>query len=158
MAMVFKVFMKKGWQGFTLLELLVTISIIGILIGVASVSFSTAQKRGRDSRRQADMKAMQTSLEQCYALDTQYPASVVKGTPLTCFGAAVTMNLVPSDPKDTGTYVYTYTVVPTTLSGYCICALLENPGAGNAFGVGANGVCSWSGTGTKNYFCVSNQQ
>lgn len=160
MAMVFKIFMKKGRQGFTLLELLVTISIIGILIGVGSVSFSTAQKRGRDSRRQSDMKAMQTSLEQCYALDTQYPASAVKSTPLTCFGAAVTMNLVPSDPKDTGSYVYTYTVNAGTIkTSYCLCAKLENLGTGNANTAGAAGVCSWDADGTGNdYFCVSNQQ
>ena len=147
--------MKRGRQGFTLLELLVTISIIGILIGVGSVSFSTAQKRGRDSRRQADMKAMQTSLEQCYALDTRYPASVTEGSALTCFGTAVTMNSVPSDPKDT--YVYTYTVNAAAIkTSYCLCALMETVGSGNANTAGAVGVCALGGT--KNYFCVSNQQ
>lgn len=154
MAMVFKVFMKKGRQGFTLLELLVTISIIGILIGVGSVSFSTAQKKGRDSRRQADMKAMQTSLEQCYALDTKYPASADEGSALTCIGGAVTMNSVPYDPKNTGSYVYTYTVAGTT--SYCLCALMETTGSGNASSAGAAGVCAWGGA--KSYFCVSNQQ
>ena len=149
--------MKKGRQGFTLLELLVTISIIGILIAVGSVSFSTAQKRGRDSRRQADMKAVQAALEQYYALTNAYPAAVASGGNI-AYLTNTLMNVVPYDPKNTaGTYVYTYTVVPTTLSGYCICALLENPGAGNASSVGAVGVCTWGGI-TKSYFCVSNQQ
>lgn len=149
--------MKKGRQGFTLLELLVTISIIGILIGVGSVSFSTAQKKGRDSRRQADMKAVQTSLEQCYALDTRYPASVTEGSALTCFGTAVTMNSVPYDPKNTGSYDYTYTVNADTIkTNYCLCALMETVGSGNANSAGAAGVCALGGT--KNYFCVSNQQ
>lgn len=149
--------MKKGRQGFTLLELLVTISIIGILIGVGSVSFSTAQKKGRDSRRQADMKAIQTSLEQCYALDTRYPASADEGSSLTCFGTAVTMNSVPYDPKNTGSYNYTYNVNAAAIkTSYCLCAKLENSGMGNANTVGAAGVCDLGGT--KDYFCVSNQQ
>ena len=151
-------------KGFTLLELLVTISIIGILIGIGSVSFSTAQKKGRDSRRQGDMQAIQKSLEQCYALDNRYPptSGVVSGSALSCaVSTASVMNQVPFDPKNiAGSYVYTYTAVPVTFSGYCLCSHLENLGTGNANNtVGAAGVCSWDTDGTGNdYFCVSNQQ
>jgi len=146
--------MKKG---FTLLELLVTISIIGLLLGIGAVSFSTAQKRGRDSRRQGDMKAIQKSLEQCYSLDTKYPQTAAPDSSLDCAdGTTTTMNQVPSDPQSTGIYTYTVDTDPATV--YCLCALLENLGTGNADTEGANGVCSWETTTDNNYFCVSNQQ
>jgi len=141
--------------GFTLLELLVVISIIGILLAVGSVSFSTAQKKGRDSRRQADMTAVQKSLEQYYSLATAYPSDVSSGGSISYSGSTL-MNVVPDDPKGSGSYTYTYTAVPTTLSGYCYCAYLETSGTGNADSAGSDGVCSWNGT--KDYFCVSNQQ
>jgi len=144
--------MKKG---FTLLELLVTISIIGILLAIGSVSFSTAQKRGRDSRRQGDMKAVQKSLEQCFALDTEYPQTVSSGSTLDCTGGASTMNQVPDDPKPAE--VYTYTVDANPATTYCLCAGLENLGTGNADSVGAGGACSFATT-DNDYFCVSSQQ
>jgi len=142
-------------KGFTLLELLVVISIIGILLGIGSVSFSTAQKKGRDSRRQGDMTAIQKSLEEYYALTNGYPASVTSGGSITYLTNTL-MNLVPYDPKNSGTYVYTYTVdAPAVKTAYCLCAIVENASAANASG-NASGVCIW--TGTKDRFCVSNQQ
>lgn len=143
-------------KGFTLLELLVVISIIGILMGIGSVSFSTAQKKGRDSRRQGDMKAIQKALEECYSVDTKYPAAAPFGSDLTCTAGQTTMNQVPYDPKNTGTYVYTYTKDANPATAYCLCAKLENTGTGNASTAGGSGNCAYVANG--NYFCVSNQQ
>ena len=146
--------MKTNQKGFTLLELLVTISIIGILLAVGAVSFTTAQKRGRDSRRQADAKAIQKSLEQCYAIDTAYPAAVTSGSSLSCSGGEIVMNVAPDDPKS-DTYSYSYSVSAAN-DAYCFCAQLENITAGNASDAGSNGICSFSSD--DEYFCVSNQQ
>ncbi|MEA3355290.1 MAG: prepilin-type N-terminal cleavage/methylation domain-containing protein [Patescibacteria group bacterium] len=135
--------MKKTYlysQGFTLLELLVTISIIGILIAIGSVSFSTAQKRGRDSRRRADLKAIQKSLEQCYSLSSTYPISLAGvGSAITC-SSETTMRAVPADPKSS---TQAYIKVGTWGVGYQLCADLEDDG-------------SW--TGAEQDICVYNQQ
>lgn len=142
-------------KGFTLLELLVTISVIGILVSVLASSFTTAQQRGRDTKRRADLLEIQKSLEQCYALNGTYPlvTDVVSGSPLSC-GTQTTMNFVPNDPKNTGNYVYTYSVNAAS-DGYCTCALLEKADAGNADTAGASGICSLT---VGDYQCVSNLQ
>jgi len=140
-------------RGFTLIELLVVISVIGILVSIITSSFTTSQKRGRDTKRRADLQAIQKSLEQCYALNSLYPAvaQVVSGSPLIC-GTQTTMNLIPSDPKSTGVYTYSTTA---ELDAYCYCALLEQTGGGNANTAGGGGLCSLT---AGDYQCVANQQ
>lgn len=59
--------------GFTLIELLVVISIIAILTTVATVSYTDAQKKSRDSKRKADMAAIQQALEVFYSDRGAYP-------------------------------------------------------------------------------------
>ena len=50
-------------KGFTLIEMLVVISLIGILATLALVSDSAVQKQTRDTVRKSDLKQYQTSLE-----------------------------------------------------------------------------------------------
>ena len=52
-----------GRQGFTLIEMLVVISLIGILAAIALVSFTSSQKQARDVVRKSDLKQYQTVLE-----------------------------------------------------------------------------------------------
>lgn len=68
---------KMRKNGFTLLELLVVIGIIGILVSLITVSFSNAQKISRDSRRRQDLVSIQNAMEQYYAAnDFEYPGCV----------------------------------------------------------------------------------
>ncbi len=142
----------KDRRGFTLLELLIVIAIIGILVAMGTVSYSTAQKRARDSKRQGDMKAIQNAFEQYYAAHNgSYP------TTCPASGGSLTIQtgntfIIPTDPKG-GSYTYTGSGCNTLPAGtqYCYCALLEM-GGGNS---GAN--CDFTAA-TKNYFCVKNLQ
>jgi prepilin-type N-terminal cleavage/methylation domain len=70
-------------KGFTLVELLVVISIIGLLSTIAVVSLGSARAKARDGKRIADVKQISTSLEQYYADQGGYPPSnlVTAGTP-----------------------------------------------------------------------------
>ena len=157
MAMVYSMVNLK--KGFTLIELLVAISIIAILTVVSVAGYMTAQKRGRDVKRKGDARSIQQALEQCYTLDGQYPAAVTPGSALTCGTSQTVINLVPYDPKNSGTYTYTgkYSVAANRLS-YCLCFLLEKTGSGNAAVLGSGGSCTYLNGATSNYQCVNSQQ
>lgn len=127
--------------GFTLLELLVVISIIGILVAMGAASFSVAQKQGRDARRRGDMKAYQNCMEQCYAAGTSTYASG------TCHSAPYSCNSGLADPV--GTNPYNFAPVAASYTG---CAYMDN-GKGNS-----NNNTFSSTTAPLNWFCVRNQQ
>lgn len=57
--------MKKN--GFTLIEILVVVAIIGLLATLGIVSFQASMRRSRDATRIAEIKAMQNAAEQFYA-------------------------------------------------------------------------------------------
>lgn len=134
-------------SGFTLFELLVSISIIGILIALGTVSFTTAQQSGRDSRRRSDVTGIRNALEQYYAKNTGYPAS--------CSDSAEVVEVLPNgfpvDPKN-GDPNYVYEI-DCSASTYCACALLEREGTGNS----ATDDCTDFVT-NGDYFCAQNLQ
>lgn len=66
---------SRDKKGFTVVELMVTISIIGILSTITFASFSQAQKKARIARRISDLKQMQVALEYYYAVNRSYPNS-----------------------------------------------------------------------------------
>jgi len=67
--------MQKAKEGFTLIELMVAISIIAILAAIGIVVYSRAQLLARDSRRKEDLRAVSTALTLFYTANGRYPAS-----------------------------------------------------------------------------------
>lgn len=133
-------------KGFTLLELLVVIGIIGILVALGTVAYSTTQISGRNARRKQDLVAIQNALEQYYSANSfSYPSGSCK------VASTYLKSSWPVDPADMTT---DYTGVGTcATTDYCICSAME--GTGTTTG-NSGDDCSWS-TG-KDYFCVANLQ
>ncbi|MDO8498063.1 MAG: type II secretion system protein [bacterium] len=141
--------MKKIYSiGFTLLELLVVIGIIGVLLGLGSVSYSTGQKKARDTRRKSDLSVLQNTFEQYYSVcgftyptptGGLNPASVSIFCPNPTTGIMPTL---PADPRSGAAYVLT-----TTGTTYSIC--VPTPVSGGTKPLE---------TETVTTYCVSNQQ
>lgn len=136
----YKLQIKK--KGFTLLELLVVVSIMVILITMGMSSFATSQKKGRDAKRKSDLKEIQSSLEQYYSVCSfSYPVPTdfySQGIICTSPSIAI-MPTLPSDPRGTPYY----------------CG--PTPGAGNCTATDYT-ICTTIESESITYYCVSNQQ
>ena len=88
-------------KGFTLVELLVVITIIAVLSMIGMTIFSGVQKNARDAKRRADLDAIHTALELYKVANGHYPSTSDQWV---CSSAAqpwITDASTPSIPFDT---------------------------------------------------------
>ncbi|TSC93437.1 MAG: putative General secretion pathway protein GspG [Candidatus Berkelbacteria bacterium Licking1014_7] len=64
---------QKFLTGFTLIELVVVVAIIGILSSIAVISFKGQTAKARDAKRKADLATLQQALEGYYEVNGKYP-------------------------------------------------------------------------------------
>lgn len=63
---------KTGQKGFTLIELMIVVAIIGILAAIAIPQFASFRVKAFNSAATSDVKNMKTSLESYYADYQEY--------------------------------------------------------------------------------------
>jgi len=66
--------MKKNNKGFTLIELMIVIAIIGILAAIAIPQFSAYRARSFNSSATSDLRNFRTTMEAYFADEQKYPA------------------------------------------------------------------------------------
>lgn len=117
--------LKKRQRGFSLIELVVVMSIIVLLSGVGFVSYTNANKATRDSKRKTDLEQIRSSLEFYRTEIGNYPANLTileSGGYLTNASSIV-------DPKTNAAYDYNLPPDPSSTNcaskQYEVCAELE---------------------------------
>ena len=111
-------------KGFTLVELLIVIAIIGLLASIVLASTGTARKKGRDARRLSDFKSIQAALELYYSSSgSSYPPA----NTWAALGTALNAGYINGLPSDPGGYAYTYQSI-TAAATPVACAVAKCEG------------------------------
>lgn len=66
--------LKRKQSGFTIVELLIVIVVIGILAAIVITTFTGVQKKGRDADRKSDINAIYSQVEVYFAQEAKYPS------------------------------------------------------------------------------------
>lgn len=106
--------MNKRPQGFTLLELLVTVVITAILLAVALPSYQNYIKKSRAQAAGADLVALGLAMENIYQRTLQYTTSTTMTTADTINYIASGTSIQPWSPAQNATFSYTLTATSST--------------------------------------------
>jgi len=168
--------MKKTTSGFTIVELLIVIVVIGILAAITIVAYNGIQQRARDTQRASDIASILKALETYKTVnDGLYPVATstsgsgsyeisteTSGTFMEYLTPAY-FSKTPVDPINDASHYYRYyrysatTVATYGCPGRGALMVLFAIGFENAANMPANdptltcGSQSWSG-GTNNLF------
>jgi general secretion pathway protein G len=66
----------RGRRGFTLIEMIIVFTMIGILVGLALPQFKNAAKKAREATLHEDLAILRKVIDQYFSDKAKYPASL----------------------------------------------------------------------------------
>ena len=145
--------MKSLQKGFTLIELMIVIAIIGILAAIAIPQYQNYIARSQVSRVVSEVGSLKTPVETCM-LDGKFELSQnVNGCQLGATGS----NLLRGEVQDGGTAIPTNTGVPqVTINQNDNTATIVGTFGNNAAAVLQNSTVTWTRNSGGSWSCTTN--
>lgn len=128
-------------SGFTLVELLIVITIIALLSALGMALYAQFTKNARDAKIVSDLKFIQSALEDYHADNLTYPLTLA-----TLTTGRVYIQQIPADPSG-GAYSY----IPTPLSPACNGAAIPCTSYCLSATLGTDRSDECTPSGTNNY-------
>ena len=100
--------MIKNKKGFTLIEMLIVITIIALLASLILVGMGGARAKTRDSRRVADLHNVMNALELYYSLNYAYPGTMSWDDLSEELTSSEVVSRIPQDPLNSSDSNRTY--------------------------------------------------
>ncbi|MFH0818572.1 MAG: type II secretion system protein [Patescibacteria group bacterium] len=162
-------------NGFTIIELLIVVSIIALLITLSIVEYSSYTVKARDAQRLSSVEAIQNALALYYQDNGKYPASDLSGTYSSNYGTWSDLTnpislasklypyieLLPVDPINKLVGSINYLLYYDANSGddfqtYGLMVAMESP-SNYHYASDDLGFDSWTIVGKGNYYEVGQQ-
>lgn len=146
---------KKEERGFTLVELLIVISIIGVLTTLLMANFIGVRQRARDAQRKSDLRQLQSAFELYRSDQGAYPTLLPNCAPSIkspdCLTSTYMQN-VPTDPMGDSYYNSGNYYFSSNGTTYTLGACLENSSDSQGTSTSPGG----SGCSSNFYYVLNN--
>lgn len=121
-------------RGFTFIEVLIVIAIVGVLASIVLASLSSAQVRARDASFKSTASSIQPGIIVCcdnlYSLDGMAPSDLICSSGDMSYPDSTVINTVTVDVDCQSDGTFQITVTPGTMNtGICTGAVITNEGA-----------------------------
>ena len=129
-------------KGFTLIELMITVAIVGILAGIAYPSYQDSVRKSRRADAQGALLGFANAMERYFTVNNSYLGA---GTPNGNSTGAPAPTIFPAvSPVDGGTPYYNLIISAAASNAYTLQASPINSQAGDGFmQISGTGVRGW---------------